>query len=492
MTDALPGLLNPTRLLFDLQHVNDIAQRISGCLEPEVIARRITDGLVERFDCVFARIWIVEPDQATLRLVASSGLYTHTNGSFARVAIGAYKVGKIAQNRVPFLSNHLPDEPWVKDRDWAITNQIRGFAGYPLAVGDRVIGVLALFSHQTIAPGFLEVLQTLCMTATVALDAALSLQRSSISTVCPPAHTYPLSDQLAHLLPTRLTLVGTEQPLTPAMTTIFLKLAEILSDMACNYCRLTYSPHAVILDAIIAVPLNLTCTVHDWLQSRLGNLDRAAVCLNGTMQTQVGNHQNIMHVALTIPYTLRLDYSIQIQCSLPLLQSALTTLAYQAGLMVCHTATPHLLLTDQPDLIQALKACPSSLNPSAPDCRIVWIDHSHRPIPEGVAAVIDLRLSPEDFRDTIMQVVQGHTLDRRSLNPSDRHPGLSEREQKVMTLLAQGQRDREIAQQLHISESTVKFHINNALTKLKARNRYQAVYQATRNGWVREENPLSI
>lgn len=32
----------------------------------------------------------------------------------------AYKVGKIAQNRVSFLSNHLADEAWVRDREWAI------------------------------------------------------------------------------------------------------------------------------------------------------------------------------------------------------------------------------------------------------------------------------------------------------------------------------------------------------------------------------------
>ena len=103
-------------------------QGVSGCLEPNVIACRVTDALVEQFDCAFTRIWLIEPDQTMLRLVASSGMYTHIDGSFARVPVGAYKVGKIAQNRVPFLSNHLADETWVKDRDWAIANHIQGFA----------------------------------------------------------------------------------------------------------------------------------------------------------------------------------------------------------------------------------------------------------------------------------------------------------------------------------------------------------------------------
>ncbi len=63
-------------------------------------------------------------------------------------------------------------------------------------------------------------------------------------------------------------------------------------------------------------------------------------------------------------------------------------------------------------------------------------------------------------------------------------PILSNREQEIMGLLAQGHRDREIAQQLHISESTVKFHVNNTLTKLKAKNRYQAVYEVTSRAWI--------
>ncbi|WLT39093.1 response regulator transcription factor [Synechocystis sp. B12] len=61
---------------------------------------------------------------------------------------------------------------------------------------------------------------------------------------------------------------------------------------------------------------------------------------------------------------------------------------------------------------------------------------------------------------------------------------LSEREKEIISLLAQGLRDRDIAEQLHISESTVKFHLNGTLHKLKAKNRYQAIYQATVQGFI--------
>ncbi|WP_348232166.1 LuxR C-terminal-related transcriptional regulator [Trichocoleus sp. DQ-U1] len=41
-----------------------------------------------------------------------------------------------------------------------------------------------------------------------------------------------------------------------------------------------------------------------------------------------------------------------------------------------------------------------------------------------------------------------------------------------------------MSDRLIISESTVKFHMNNVLKKLKAQTRYQALHQAIVNGWI--------
>ena len=54
-------------------------------------------------------------------------------------------------------------------------------------------------------------------------------------------------------------------------------------------------------------------------------------------------------------------------------------------------------------------------------------------------------------------------------------PSLTRRENEVLELVAQGARDREIAQEFVISESTVKKHVQNILRKLHARNRAEAV-----------------
>lgn len=373
-------MLDSARLIFDLQKVNAIIQKISGCLDPKTIASEVTRALVTDFNCAFVRIWLTEADGQALRLVASSGLYTRTNGAFASVPMGAYKVGKIAQNGVPFLSNHLAEESWVKDRNWAIANNIHGFAGYPLTKGDRVLGVLAAFSHRSFLPEFLEVLQVLCMAVTTALDSALQIQQARQSQVTPPTHSlvgdHCLSDCLSRILDsTHLTLVGTEHPLTSGLAYLLLRTTEILNQLNCSYCRLTYGEHAVSLQGIVATPNLSPSQVQAWVRSRFDEIDFLSNCFKGKLEKEFKAQQQMMQIALQLPY---------------------------------------------------------------PSCEIAPKSDSQ----------------------------------------------LSQREQQVMILLTQGLRDRDIAQKLYISESTVKFHINNTLTKLNAKNRYQAIYQATVQGLI--------
>jgi DNA-binding NarL/FixJ family response regulator len=58
---------------------------------------------------------------------------------------------------------------------------------------------------------------------------------------------------------------------------------------------------------------------------------------------------------------------------------------------------------------------------------------------------------------------------------------LSEREREVLALLAEGLRNREIADRLVISEATVKTHVRHVLEKLHFRNRAEAAAFAARH-----------
>ena len=67
---------------------------------------------------------------------------------------------------------------------------------------------------------------------------------------------------------------------------------------------------------------------------------------------------------------------------------------------------------------------------------------------------------------------------------SSRSIEITGREVEVLRLIAKGATNREIAEQLIISEGTVKNHISNILSRLGLRDRTQAALYARENGWV--------
>lgn len=62
---------------------------------------------------------------------------------------------------------------------------------------------------------------------------------------------------------------------------------------------------------------------------------------------------------------------------------------------------------------------------------------------------------------------------------------LTDREQQVLELLVTGvTSNRELAQQLFVSENTIKYHLRNILDKLHLQNRAQVIAYALRHGLV--------
>jgi len=107
---------------------------------------------------VFARIWMIEPRTDTLVLCASAGLYTSLNGSRARVKVGERKVGRIAASRQALETNILKGDEGF-DLEWAREQGVVSFAGYPLVVQDRLVGVVVTFGRHPFSEEDLQALR---------------------------------------------------------------------------------------------------------------------------------------------------------------------------------------------------------------------------------------------------------------------------------------------------------------------------------------------
>ena len=138
----------------------------------------------------------------------------------------------------------------------------------------------------------------------------------------------------------------------------------------------------------------------------------------------------------------------------------------------------------------------------SPDIRILVVtsfatdDKVFPAIKAGALGYLLKDSSPDDLVQAIRQVYRGesslHPLIARKVlqeltHPSDRPPTadpLTQREVEVLRLIGQGLENRDIAERLTISGTTVRTHVSNILGKLHLASRTQAALYALREGFA--------
>jgi len=118
-------------------------------------------AIVRHLDAAFARIWLLNNEQKVLELGASAGLYTHLDGAHARIPVGSFKIGLIAAVQKPHLTNNVQTDERVSDKEWARREGMISFAGYPLLVEGRTVGVMAMFARHSLEQDAIEALESI-------------------------------------------------------------------------------------------------------------------------------------------------------------------------------------------------------------------------------------------------------------------------------------------------------------------------------------------
>ena len=98
----------------------------------------------------------------------------------------------------------------------------------------------------------------------------------------------------------------------------------------------------------------------------------------------------------------------------------------------------------------------------------------------------DALLAPSVTRQLISEFVRRPDSDRPAPATLD---VLTAREREVLTLVARGWSNAEIAERLYLSPATAKTHVGRLLTKLQARDRTQLVVIAYETGLVTPSGP---
>ncbi len=138
--------------LLERVHLSILTAEIGTALtqsdtRPEML-QNCTEALWRHLGIGLAQIWTLNETEAVLELQASAGMETGLDLAHSRIRVGEHKIGQIAQQRQPDLTNDFWDDTISDEREWAQRENLVAFAGYPLLVADRVVGVIAVFARQ--------------------------------------------------------------------------------------------------------------------------------------------------------------------------------------------------------------------------------------------------------------------------------------------------------------------------------------------------------
>src|SRR5678815_4102615 len=127
-------------------------------------------AMVHYLQAARARIWIRNGDANGLKLLASAGSVEEAGPLTSRKPKLALEMSLITEGR-PILINKLQSDPRVVDPAWAKREGIVAYAGYPLLLEDRLVGLMSLFSVQPLTEAILQEM------ASVANGIALCIER---------------------------------------------------------------------------------------------------------------------------------------------------------------------------------------------------------------------------------------------------------------------------------------------------------------------------
>ncbi len=152
----------------------DIGLALTQGSSLSTMLQECAEAIVRHLDASLVRIWMLNPVDNMLELQVSAGMFAHLRELPQRIALGRFKVGRIAAERQPHLSNNLLDDPQLSILEWSLLQELVAFAGYPLIVENQLVGVITMFAHHPLTEATFNAL------GSVADEIALGIERKQV------------------------------------------------------------------------------------------------------------------------------------------------------------------------------------------------------------------------------------------------------------------------------------------------------------------------
>lgn len=134
---------------------------------PAALARSAR-AVVRHLDVSYVAMWVVDGDTRELEREATAGLEPPLDGPL-RLALGEHKLGQIADEGDPYLTNEVITDPHVGGT-WQLEERFVAFAGYPLRIEDRIVGVMEIYARRSIDHDMLNALSSITNTLALGIE----------------------------------------------------------------------------------------------------------------------------------------------------------------------------------------------------------------------------------------------------------------------------------------------------------------------------------
>lgn len=145
--------------------LDNVSMNMLSHLEMSDVLSMTMETLKTTFNAAFARLWLVGDGdlcddciyseicydkKLCLHLKVTVGMYAKDE-EYMRVPIGSLKVGWIARNRRPSMTNDLAEDEQLHNVEWLLKEGMVSFVGYPLLAGRELLGVVALANRKPVS-----------------------------------------------------------------------------------------------------------------------------------------------------------------------------------------------------------------------------------------------------------------------------------------------------------------------------------------------------
>ncbi|HTD88307.1 MAG TPA: response regulator [Candidatus Binatia bacterium] len=140
----------------------------------EDILDRCVTAMAQYLKASLGTIWVVDAEQGDMKLAASAGQSRPPDQAGKHPALGPQV--EILSSRKPLLINEIKSDPRLPEKEWIKREDMAAYAGYPLVLEERVVGLMSMFSRVPLSESTLQEMASVANGIALCIDRKRSAQ----------------------------------------------------------------------------------------------------------------------------------------------------------------------------------------------------------------------------------------------------------------------------------------------------------------------------